>query len=194
MADEKRTSVASRAELLKKAGFSPSMTVVLLVISMPGFWEAFIDNSDEQANKKAEVGYEVLSKEVEHQREDDKDLEREIQNLRHLVLMLHAQGAVPSVVNPMEDVDADGVPVETSPDLSGQRGDRAVAAPVSRRSRGASGGGSGGPKPESEPAEAPPQQSRMLLPPDVLEDMADQNRKSAIKDRAAMPESLDSLL
>lgn len=85
--DRKTGSLVPKAEALRKAGFSPVMTVVIVVVSMPGFWEFFFNKTGDEANKKAEVAYEVLVNEVKHLRRDDRTLRREITNLRQIFLI-----------------------------------------------------------------------------------------------------------
>lgn len=89
MADGKRiSSVAPKVEAMKKAGLSPAMTVVVVLLSSPGFYQAFISNTADDAKKKVEVAYEVLVNEVKHLRDDDNLQREELDRLRSAVLKL----------------------------------------------------------------------------------------------------------
>jgi len=94
-----RTSIAAKAASLKKAGFSPAITIVIIVLSMPGFWGLF-DDTDDKALNAIEMAYPVLANEVEHikkqadrQREADQKLYDEIRALRQRIDMM-MMGAV----------------------------------------------------------------------------------------------------
>ena len=81
------TENVSKGQMLKKAGLSPVMTVIVLLMSSPGFYQTFFDRGTDEANKKAEVAYEVLVNEVKHLREDDQRLRRELGHIRQILLI-----------------------------------------------------------------------------------------------------------
>lgn len=103
MGDEKRSSIATKADALKKAGLHPIVTGIILLASTPGFYEFFFNRTDDVANRKADVAYEVLAKEIEHLRRDDKGLEKEIQNINNFLLMTHAARMGVPTVDPITD-------------------------------------------------------------------------------------------
>ena len=88
MGDE-RQSVFTRAAGLKKAGLPTMAVVVLTIFSMPGFWEFFVDKSEDEAKDqaaqseaKAEVAYEVLRAELDYQSRESDRLRDEVRDLR----------------------------------------------------------------------------------------------------------------
>ncbi|RLC85444.1 MAG: hypothetical protein DRJ03_11710 [Chloroflexi bacterium] len=103
---------------LKKAGMPIWVTVMVALISTPGFL-GFIDNTDKDAEAKAEAAYEVLKAEVEFLRRDDARLTAEIRGLRQSIFALSR----PSVPDPTWIID-----VPSSSDPAGAGGDVAPGA------------------------------------------------------------------
>ena len=88
----KSNSVIPNVAALKKAGLTPGMMIIVTVLSSPGIWQAFFDRGASDAQRKAEVAYEVLVNEVKHLREDDESMREELQRLRDAVLKLSLRG------------------------------------------------------------------------------------------------------
>lgn len=65
-----KQDIVDKATALKGLGFSPLMIVVLSLVSTPGLWSAFLDDTDEKALAAIEKAYPVLEKEVEHLNRD----------------------------------------------------------------------------------------------------------------------------
>ncbi len=102
MADnEKVVDISDRAATLKKAGFSTGITLVILLLSTPGFYNFFFDTKGEEARIEAvkaqaatQISYELLKAKTEN-------MEKEITSLRgdlketltflHTVLLQQAQ-------------------------------------------------------------------------------------------------------
>jgi hypothetical protein len=92
MPEKDRESIVSKATAMKKAGFHPVMIVVITVLSSPGIWQQFFDDTDEQALEAIQKAYPVLSKEVEHLRDDNERLYGELQAMRRTMTILYAGG------------------------------------------------------------------------------------------------------
>ena len=80
--DEKVLDISERAVLLKKAGFSTAVTLIILLLSTPGFYNFFFDTKGEEARIEAikaqassEISYALLKAKTEN-------MEKEITALR----------------------------------------------------------------------------------------------------------------
>lgn len=81
MGDE-RTSIIGKAVNLKKAGMPTVATVVILAFSSPGFYEFFLNSTDDEAMAKAEVAYEVLKERSNAQSREISQLRSQVRELR----------------------------------------------------------------------------------------------------------------
>jgi hypothetical protein len=77
---------------LKRAGVPTIVSILVVLASSPGFYEAFWDDNEEEATAKAieagaaaEVAYEVLRVRFEAQSEEVADLKADIRDLRNLI-------------------------------------------------------------------------------------------------------------
>lgn len=77
---------------LKKAGVPTVVSLIVVLASSPGFYEAFLDDQEEVAREKAteagaaaEVAYEVLRVQFEAQSSEVADLKADIRDLRNLI-------------------------------------------------------------------------------------------------------------
>lgn len=61
----KELDVAERASLLKRAGLPTAATVLILLLSTPGFYERFFNTVDEEALAKADLSYQLLKAQTE---------------------------------------------------------------------------------------------------------------------------------
>jgi len=59
-----RSSVVGKMTAMKNAGFHPVMIVVITVLSTPGIWQQFFDDTDEQALAAIEKAYPLLAKDA----------------------------------------------------------------------------------------------------------------------------------
>jgi len=100
MADEK-SSIIPKAEALKKAGFHPVTTVLILVLSTPGIWQNFFDDTDEKALKAIEVAYPLLKRDVEDVREH---AERQVKINQKLLIELAKIQTTLSIVHGIDHV------------------------------------------------------------------------------------------
>ena len=81
MANE-RQSIISSIEGLKKAGMPTAVTVAIILLSSPGFYEFFFNRTDDEAVAKAEVAYEILRERFEHQSREIDRIETELRDLK----------------------------------------------------------------------------------------------------------------
>jgi len=95
MPEKDRESIVSKATAMKKAGFHPVMIVVITVLSSPGIWQQFFDDTDEQALEAIQKAYPVLAKEVEHLQAQNQRLYVELQSLRRTMMFLMMGGEMP---------------------------------------------------------------------------------------------------
>jgi len=93
---EEKQDIVSKVEAMKKAGFAPLMIVFITVLSTPGIWERFFDDTDDKALAAIENAYPLLAKEVEQhskavekQQEINQKLLVEITKLKTVVEMSH---------------------------------------------------------------------------------------------------------
>lgn len=184
---EKKDNVAEQVDqatdrfsMLKKAGLPVPLVIVLTLASTPGFYEFFFNKSGEVAEEKADVAYEVLVKEVEHLRDDDEDLEREIKNLRQLILVMYANGGGADAM----DMVLDDYPTDESVDGSDETPEDAPVAAMDIKPTVPSGIKVGVARGSSQD---------VLMPPDVLADIVEQNQEPVAKQRKALP-SLEDMV
>jgi len=170
---EDTKDVVDRFSAFKKAGMSPVLLVVMMVLSTPGFYNYLFDTTGEDAqksadlaDKKAEVSYEVVAAEIKELRNDNRELSLRVQN-QHSVIMLLLQK---------------GIGVEGEVDVS--KIDDIVNTPVHRTAPSM-----GSRRPASAPEIAP---VARLVPPEMLEEMVEQNNVQ-VEQRKAMP-SLDDMV
>lgn len=109
--------VVTKATLLKKAGFPTLATVAVIALSSPGFYEFFLNQTDDEAKQKAvegriaaEVSYqllkektETLEKQLSETHEDMKELTKFVQaallnRAVHNPSISHSDGSASSVV------------------------------------------------------------------------------------------------
>ena len=89
--DEKAETVVSKVTALKKAGLPTIVIVLVTILSIPGVWEFFFNNTDDEARVKAEVSYALLKAQVEAVAEQVKANREESKELRDLVTQLLLQ-------------------------------------------------------------------------------------------------------
>jgi hypothetical protein len=89
-----RASIVSKATALKNAGFHPVTTLLIIVLSSPGIIEKFFDDDAEVAREAIEKAYPVLSKEVEHLRDDNQRLYEEMNNIRRTMMFMYMGGGM----------------------------------------------------------------------------------------------------
>jgi len=172
--------VVDKFTLFKKAGASPIVVILLMVMTTPGFFGLFDKSADQaqtQANaaeKKADIAYEVLAAEIKELRRDNQQNEARIQNQNGVIMLLLQKGV--GVEGPSE-VDIINEIVNTPV--------HRTAPPVSRRRTGRGSGSVA--KPETAPMAE-------LVPPEMLEDLAEQNEMPPQEQREALPKSLDALM
>lgn len=111
MPEEPKTeNVAEKVALMKKSGLSTVATIVILLMSTPGFYEFFLNRTDDEALRQAkesqakavesitkvEVAYEVLRASVESRSHEVETLREEVSDLRRFLreYLAHAE-AVP---------------------------------------------------------------------------------------------------
>jgi len=166
--DNSDDSEYNRVSLMKKAGLSPRMILVLTLVSSPGFYTYFFDKSSElaaakaaNANKKAEIAYEVLVAEVTGLRRDNELQDTRLQNVTNLLMLMM-----------QKDIRSGGVlPVASIPVRRGPRG-----------------GGA--------PSEASESGAILsdLFPSDMIEDMEAQQKDPVSERRKALPSNLEGLM
>ena len=76
------------AEAMNKAGFPPWMTLFVAFLSIPGVWEFFVNDQEEVAEAKAEVGYEIAKQSIEALRRENADIKRQIQRNQEMLFQL----------------------------------------------------------------------------------------------------------
>jgi hypothetical protein len=96
MPEKDRESIVSKATAMKKAGFHPVMIVVITVLSTPGIWQQFFDDTDEKALEAIQAAYPVLQADMERtkaeqraQSEINLKLLSELKALKMLIAMTH---------------------------------------------------------------------------------------------------------
>ena len=93
MADEEKTdveAVVKKVTALKKAGLPILYIVIMTIVSMPGFWE-WMDNTEDKADAKADVSYQLLKAQVDAVVAQVKENREEAKELRALVTQLLLQ-------------------------------------------------------------------------------------------------------
>jgi hypothetical protein len=93
MADEEKTdveAVVKKVTALKKAGLPILYIVIMTIVSMPGFWE-WLDNTEDKADAKADVSYQLLKAQVDAVVAQVKENREEGKALRDLVTQLLLQ-------------------------------------------------------------------------------------------------------
>ena len=98
-----KSSVIPKAEALKKAGFHPVTTILIIVLSTPGIWGKFIDDDDDVARAAIEKAYPLLKRDVEESKEHAKKqveinqkLLIEIAKIRTTLSIVHGIDTEPS--------------------------------------------------------------------------------------------------
>jgi hypothetical protein len=176
MGDEKKSnSVIPKAEALRKAGLSPAMTVIVLLMSSPGFYQAFFNRTADDTQKKVEIAYEVLANEVKHLREADEAQREEMQRLRSAVLKL-------SLISTKNSDDARQLAVDAAEEVVASRG-----ASSSHRSRSSK-------KSRGKPAAVAP--AKKIEEPKEVKVLRESGSLDSAPAKAAkpLPKSLDGLM
>jgi hypothetical protein len=105
---EKTDDIATKAAALKKAGFSTVVTIIILLLSTPGFYSLFIDSTSKEAKAKAvesqiatTVAYELLKAKAENMEGQIATLRGDVKELAGFVReMAIQQAAVNSGARP----------------------------------------------------------------------------------------------
>lgn len=102
---EERSSIAAKAVALKKAGMPTAATVLILALSTPGFYEFFLNKTDDEAVAKAEVAYEILKERSNAQARELDRLSSELRELRLFLMrdMYGVEGAMEEAAEAAEE-------------------------------------------------------------------------------------------
>jgi len=93
MADEEKTDVevvVKKVTALKRAGMPLLCVLLMALFGAPGFWE-WLDNTEDKANAKADVSYQLLKAQVDAVAEQVRENREESKELRDLVTQLLLQ-------------------------------------------------------------------------------------------------------
>lgn len=105
--------VVGNAIRLKRAGVPIIWALVVAVASAPGFWEAFLDRSDDEAKVAARVSYELMKANVEALAKANEKQEAQLDKLRDTVnamLVQRAAAGVRAIPEPANVVTAPTLP------------------------------------------------------------------------------------
>lgn len=98
--DSKILDVSERAATLKKAGFSTAVTLVIILLSTPGFYNFFFDTKGEEARIEAvraqaasEISYALLKDKTEHMEEQLTTLRGDVKELAVFIREMTLQQA-----------------------------------------------------------------------------------------------------
>jgi hypothetical protein len=102
--EEKVLDVAERGVMLKKAGFSTGVTLVILLLSSPGFYSFFLDSTSEEARIEAikaqaasEVAYTLLKAKSESMEGQIATLRGDVKELSGFIREMALQQAAVNV-------------------------------------------------------------------------------------------------
>lgn len=107
------TDVVGNAIRLKKAGVPIVWALVVALAGAPGFWEAFLDRSDDEAKVAARVSYELMKANVEALAKANEKQEAQLDRLRDTVnamLVQRAAAGVRAIPEPANVVVAPTLP------------------------------------------------------------------------------------
>jgi len=93
MADEDKTdveAVVKKVTALKKAGVPLLYILLMAILGAPGFWE-WLDNTEDRADVKADVSYQLLKAQVDVLVTQIKENREEAKEMRTLVTQLLLQ-------------------------------------------------------------------------------------------------------
>lgn len=189
MPDEKSGIVPKVVEL-KKAGLDPVMIIIITVLSTPGIWQQFFDDTSDKALAAIEAAYPALKKDLDETKEQEKKqaeinlkLLSEVQALKMALSMAHV---IPT------DSESD-MPAKSAEAVGGNDAAEALLPPSELFSptRASECEGGGGAVAEAPAASEAPLEAAMEPTSMSLEDLI-QNQQQA-PDRAKLP-SLDDLM
>ncbi len=122
---------ATKVEAMHKAGFPPWASLVVLLVSSPGFYEFFVNDQDAVAEAKAEVGYEITRQSIEALRRENAEMKEHIRSNQAKLFQLAMTGnhMSPALGPPFFDVHA-SAPEAPLPKLTVPKKPRRRAAAV----------------------------------------------------------------